>query len=203
MAIYKSFVYKNTTVLIWKIEEPEQFFSQASGLTSDIKSDKRRIEFLTGRYLLTLMIPGIDLSRIEKNEIGKPFLPQAIENFSISHSYPYVAVALNEEAPVGVDIQVYKEKITGLQSKFLSTDEAEWAHNDPVRITLLWSVKEALYKWKATGGQDFSEQLLIRNVAKRKKQYTFLCSILNEKAPEDLLELVGIQFDDFSFALAQ
>lgn len=202
MGLYTIIENHDTKVFIWKIEEPESFFIEQTGLVSFIKSDIRRIEFLAGRFLLKKMMPQINLHEIIKNAIGKPILPDATFHFSISHSYPYIAVALDENKDVGVDIQIYKEKIVGMQSKFLNYKEIELASDDYKMVTLFWSVKEALYKWKASGGQDFSDQLIIRNIKEQNPHYNISCSIINEEAPDDYLELKGILFEDFSFALS-
>lgn len=201
MPIYREFICKGTNVAFWKIAEPESFFIENTGLISTIKSDVRRIEFMAGRFLLKKMMPTLDLSVIVKNDIGKPYLPNSKCHFSISHSYPYIAVAVNEEMEVGVDIQMYKEKIVGMQSKFLNEKEMALAKNDYQLITLLWSAKEALYKWKASGGQDFSEQLLVNEIIQKEQSLLLKCNIVNEKAPDDRLELSGKLYEEFSFAL--
>lgn len=43
---------KYSLAAIWKIEEPESFFTERTGITSDIKNEKRRMERLAGRFLL-------------------------------------------------------------------------------------------------------------------------------------------------------
>lgn len=202
MPIFTELLHKETIVHIWKITEPESFFIEKTGLKSNIKSDKRRIEFLAGRFLLQQMIPEIDLSKIKISEIGKPYLEDDSYHFSISHSYPFVAVAVSEKSKVGVDIQVFRDKILRLQGKFLNEREMELTNNDEQLLTLFWSAKEALFKWKATGGQDFSEQLLINDLLKLQAHYQLNCTIKNKDNSYHELSLLGKIFEKFSLVLA-
>src|ERR1043165_73267 len=88
---------------IWKIEEPEDFFTAGTGLMPDIKNEKRRMEHLAGRYLLRHVQEDFPLHHIAKDDQDKPRLPGNRYYFSISHSYPYVAVVVSETRECGID----------------------------------------------------------------------------------------------------
>lgn len=146
---------------IWKIEEPESFFTAHTGLTPDIKNEKRRIEHMAARYLLTHVEAEFPIHSIRKDQHDKPRIPENEFHFSISHSWPYIAVAVDTEEEAGIDIQTWHPRIENIKDKFLSPDEQETMCHDPKYYTLAWCAKEAVYKWNGRRGIDFKEHLPI------------------------------------------
>src|SRR5271156_3599313 len=132
---------------IWKTEEPESFFREATGIDTDIKNDKRRIEHLAGRYLLRHLEEDFPIHGIKKDIHDKPRIDNDEFRFSISHSWPYIAAVINPFAEAGIDIQTWNPRIQDIQHKFLSADEQEMFQNDTKLLTLAWCAKEAAYKW--------------------------------------------------------
>ena len=147
---------------IWKIEEDEEFFLVQTGMARpDIKSEKRRIEHLAGRYLLNFVEEEFPIHHIAKDEHDKPRLPDDRFRFSISHSWPYVAVAVDTDEDAGIDIQTWHPRIETIKDKFLSTEEQDTMCHKPEYYTLAWCAKEAAYKWNGRRGVDFKEHLPI------------------------------------------
>lgn len=147
---------------IWKIEEPESFFVERTGIeVPDIKSDKRRIERIAGRFLLKYLKHDFPLLNINKDEHDKPRIDNNHYYFSISHSWPYVAAVVSPYVECGIDIQCWHPRMEALQNKFLSAEEQQYFNNDPKLITLAWSVKEAAYKWQGRRGVEFIDHLPI------------------------------------------
>lgn len=146
---------------IWKVEEDEAFFAGKTGIVSDIKNDKRRIEYLAGRYLLQFVEAEFPLHAINKDEHDKPRIPENQFHFSISHSWPYIAVAVDPVDEAGIDIQTWHPRITDIKDKYLSADEQETMCQDPKYFLLAWCAKEAVYKWHGRRGIDFKIQLPI------------------------------------------
>ncbi len=162
MPIFKEWnIGDHALAAIWKIEEPEAFFAERTGLTPDIKNEKRRIEHLAGRFLLTHLEEDFPLHHIARDEHDKPRLPENRFFFSISHSWPYVAAVIDPYEEAGIDIQTWHKRIEGIQHKFLSAEEQELFMNDPKLITVAWCAKEAAYKWNGRRGVDFIEHLPI------------------------------------------
>ena len=145
---------------IWKIEEPEEFFQQRTGLHSDIKNDRRRTEHLAGRFLLTHLRQDFPLVHIRKDEHDKPRLPQGHLYFSISHSWPYIAAVIDPRQEAGIDIQTWHPRISLMKHKFLSAMEQAMFPEDRLMVTA-WSAKEAVYKWHGRRGIEFIEQIPI------------------------------------------
>lgn len=201
MPIYQHFLHQDAEIAIWKIEEPESFFQESTGLVSFIRTEKRRIEYYAGRYVLAHMIPGLDLSTIRVDHIGKPYLPDGRYHFSISHSFPYIAVAIHTAQPIGIDIQVFKPKILKLSEKFLHQDEYGLIRESVATTTLLWCAKEAMFKWRGTGGQDFSEQLRILRIHSYERLFEIDCTIIDPDLKKNPLSLLGKIEDDFALAV--
>ncbi|RQO30301.1 4-phosphopantetheinyl transferase [Taibaiella sp. KBW10] len=159
MPLYRSWQTSHAHIAIWEITETEDFFAASLGFGSDKKHPKRRLEHLSGRFLLQYLVPGFPFDKIQISPLGKPQLADQSLHFSISHSYPYAAVIVSRQQEVGIDIQVYQDKILRLQSKFLSAAEQLICANDMQRITLTWCAKEALFKYYGLGAVDFKEDM--------------------------------------------
>lgn len=146
---------------IWKIEEPEGFFAGPTGLSPDIKNEKRRMEHLAGRWLLQFLKEDFPLHHIARDAHDKPRLANNEYYFSISHSWPYVAAVVDDSREAGIDIQTWHPRIQQIQHKFLSDKEQQIFQNDSRLIILAWCAKEAAYKWNGRRGVDFIEHLPI------------------------------------------
>ena len=164
MPLYKEWNVGNHGVAaIWKIEEPESFFRDHTGLESDIKNEKRRIEYLAGRFLLKHLEEEFPLHTILIDEHDKPRTEHNHYYFSISHSWPYIAAVVDTVNEAGIDIQTWHPNMERIQHKFLSADEQLMFKNDPRLLTIAWCAKEAVYKWNGKRGVDFIEHLPIEN----------------------------------------
>ncbi len=201
MPLYKQWhPVPDTEIAIWKVEEPEEFFINHSGFRSDRKHAMRRIEHVTGRFLLRHLDAGFPIHKIEISALRKPFLPP-VENrhFSISHSFPYIAAAVSSTKNVGVDIQVFRDKIVRLQHKFLSEKEQLFCNNEPGKLTLAWSAKEAVFKWYGAGGLDFIRQIPITDINWQEQPVQVAMNLMKDVNPRPL-SVEGFIDLDFSFA---
>jgi phosphopantetheinyl transferase len=190
---------EHSLAAIWKIEEPEEFFALATGLESAIKSDKRRIERLAGRFLLQYLKADFPLHHIMPDEHDKPRIPRNQYYFSISHSYPYIAAMVSNKAECGIDIQVWRDCMEVVQHKFLSEKEQSFFDNNVQLITLAWCVKEAAYKWLGRRGIDFIEQLPIISFKENIQSSAF---VVNAQSSEQSynLDITGQIAVDFAIA---
>ncbi len=184
---------------IWKIEEPESFFAERTGMTFDIKNDKRRIERLAGRFLLRYLKQDFPLLNIHSDEHDKPRIDNNHYYFSISHSWPYVAVVVSPYVECGIDIQVWHPRMETLQNKFLSEEEQLFFANDPKLITLAWSAKEAAYKWQGRRGVEFIDHLPIAKYSANEHRCDFDI-YLQLTRPKMYISAQGIVKQDFACA---
>ncbi len=185
---------KDIRVAIWKIEEPESFFEEGTGLQSDKKSAVRRLEHLAGRFLLRYLLPGASLNQIEVSHLGKPFFRGNGPCFSISHSFPFVGVAVSG-SDVGIDVQTLQEKIVKIQYKFLSPEEQALCDNHTARITLAWAAKEAAFKRYGLGAVDFIRHMPIREMQVDGTMATIKMEFLREEPAVHIHLHGGIEAD--------
>ena len=185
---------------IWKIEEPESFFTDQTGIVSDIKNEKRRIERQAGRFLLKHLKNDFPLLDIAPDASDKPRIPQNSYFFSISHSFPYIAAVVSPYAEAGIDIQCYHPRILKLQHKYLSEHEQKFTHNDSRLTTLAWCAKEAAYKWQGKRGVEFIDHLPIL-LWEDEKEKTHIKINLELTNPKWLLDLEGFVNEEFALSI--
>ena len=185
---------------IWRIEEPEEFFVAQTGIRPDIKSEKRRMERLAGRFLLQHLQADFPLHHIFSDAHDKPRIPDDQYFFSISHSYPYIAAMVSSEKECGIDIQAWHKRMEILQHKFLSAEEQLFFRNDVKLITLAWCAKEAAYKWLGRRGIDFIGQLPITHFEEKGSIFRFQIDIKTTE-PVDPLNINAFFSQDFALAI--
>jgi phosphopantetheinyl transferase len=160
---YQQDIDTYTRLAIWKLEEAEDFFLKAVPLQREITHPHKRLQHLAGRWLLKYLFPEFPLELIRIADTRKPFLENEIYHFSISHCGDYAAVIVSEKCRVGVDIEIPTQKVERIKHKFLHREELELLKHKGmesiVPLTLMWSCKEAVFKWWSYGNVDFSDQI--------------------------------------------
>ena len=154
MPLYKTLTVNNhAKVLIWKIDEPFEQLSKGIFLTDEnqqrvnsMKSDLHQRGFLSVRHLLKEI--GYTDNDLVYDEYGKPHLKDG--NFiSITHSFIFSAIIFSTEQPVGIDIEMQRDKIVKIAHKFTPIEEYKSiANHDALvsKLTIVWGAKESLYK---------------------------------------------------------
>jgi phosphopantetheinyl transferase len=164
---YQQDINEATRLAIWKIEENESFFSDTVPVQRAITHPHKRLQHLAGRYLLRYLFPAFPYSEILIADTRKPYLRDEQYHFSISHCGDYAAAIVSTQERVGIDIEIPTPRILRVNHKFLHPDELAYfgrnaSPDEGIGLfTLLWCVKEALYKWWGNGEVDFSEMLRI------------------------------------------
>ena len=185
MPLYKEWkIEDHGLAAIWKVEEPESFFIEHTGMIADMKLERRRIEHLAGRFLLKHLEADFPLQGITKDEHDKPRLENDAFFFSISHSWPYIAAVVDPYYEAGIDIQTWHARIERIQHKFLSAEEQILFQNDPKLITLAWSAKEAVYKWNGKRGVEFIEDIPIDVFHNRPPNYNMIIYFKSKIMPK-------------------
>ncbi len=163
---YQHNINHNAKLAIWHISEPEDFFLKTVPLQNEITHWHKRLQHLAGRYLLQELYPDFPYHLIEIAETRKPFLPNEKYHFSISHCGDYAAVLVSKDLRVGIDIELITPKIQPIKHKFLSTKEQKLLNAEDIQLlTLLWSGKEAVYKWYGKGELDFKKHMIIEKLS--------------------------------------
>jgi phosphopantetheinyl transferase len=136
----------------------------------------RQAQWLAGRVLVQRMLAATALSDVllplQNDVTGRPFLAgtSPVPAVSLSHSGAWVAALLAPSGtPVGVDVEVVRDKAQRIAHKFLNNDEqaaikpfttSDAAINNEL-FSLLWSAKETLYKLAGQRGIIFRQNLLL------------------------------------------
>ena len=185
LQVSKSF-FKNINLFIWSIEESEDFFISQINLTENckkrlelIKSPQKRKQFLSVRSLIKLN--DIQLKDLYYNEFGAPQL-KSNKYISISHTNNYSAIAISNN-PVGVDIEHFKDKIKKIKHKFISNAETKLIDINSVRdLTVVWSIKESIYKLYKKQGLSFKNNIKIKSISDDFKNCSVLVEDLDKKS---------------------
>ena len=137
----------------------------AYGMTSEILNKKEishADESLAARVLLDRLLESKSIptsaEALQKDGLGKPFLPIDNIEISITHSEGLVAVALSAgEGKVGIDAEPKdrydREKQIKLAERFFSESERGqlFDENDPRSFVSIWTRKEAVAKRDGVG----------------------------------------------------
>ncbi len=170
---YQHNINESTKLGIWRIAESEHFFLQQVPLQQEITHPHKRLQHLAGRYLLRILFPEFPHELIEIASTKKPFLPNEAFHFSISHCGDYAAAIVSRKNRAGIDIEIPTPKVARVRHKFLHETELALIENASTqhvpgimgedlffrRLTLLWSAKEAVFKWYGNGEVDFSSHI--------------------------------------------
>jgi 4'-phosphopantetheinyl transferase EntD len=168
MPLYKSIsVNSQTTVKIWKIEESYEDLIQPLDLKSNslervlgMKSELHQRGFLSVRHLLREF--GYTDQDLFYDDNGKPHLKDG-KHISITHSFTFSGVIVSDKE-VGIDIEMQRDKIAVIAHKFVDYEFNyldKFAEDYINKLTVIWGVKESLYKLFATPGMLFKEHFLV------------------------------------------
>ncbi|MFI5218536.1 MAG: 4'-phosphopantetheinyl transferase family protein [Bacteroidia bacterium] len=173
---------RNSQLCIWKITESleellEIYEAKNDIFVGEIKTQKRKLEYVAVRILLKKMVKNNELFvELIKDEFGKPHLKDTARHISISHTGQFIAVFLHDAYVVGVDLEMILPRIKKLSSRFLSKAEMKWMKkkNNREQLYIIWGAKECAYKIYSKGGIDFKEMLEVREFDYAKEGATFV-----------------------------
>ena len=168
MPLYKTLQPNSqTTVKIWKITEtykdlllPLTLKAESADRVNGMKSEIHRRGFLSIRHLLRDF--GYTDQDLYYDKSGKPHLRDG-KSISITHSFNFSAVIISDQS-VGIDIEKQRKKIKLIAKKFIDYEfqYLNGTTEDYVRkLTVIWCIKESLYKLYATPGLSFKQHTLV------------------------------------------
>lgn len=158
------------TLGLWQIsEDPATLLTLAhlseeeNHFLAQVKNTTRKLHWLAWRALLRQML-GNHQIKIVYDEHGKPYLLHQPMHISVSHAGPWAACQLHPIQRAGVDVESVRPRIMRIKERFLSPEELQ-EHSpfisDLRHLTILWCIKEAVYKWAGQPGLDFRNQIYI------------------------------------------
>lgn len=203
MPLYQNnFIENASQILVWKITESyEQLFESVQLKEKSLvrlqsmKSELHQRAFLSVRMLLK--IAGYSDFDLHYDSSGKPYLKP--NNFhtepvevSISHSHEFSTIIISPQK-VGIDIEMQREKIIKIASKFchsefdflpknFETEKEEYIKN----LTLIWGTKEAIFKIVNVAGVSFKNHIQVYPIENDSKKTTALLEIDSIKQEFDI-----------------
>lgn len=204
---YQHNIDEYTRLAVWRIDEPEPFFLEKVPVKKDVSHPYKRLQHLAGRYLLTQLFDDFPLHEIEIADTRRPFLPNEKYHFSISHCGNYAAAIASATHRVGIDIELETPRLYKIVHKFMNPEEntflESWAHLTEIHLqltTILWSCKEAVFKWYGDGGMDFKKDVWLNGpVVFRSNDMLDLPFVFN-KGKKQPLQLEARIFDPLVLA---
>lgn len=153
--VYRHRVDEDTEFALWKIEEQADDLYKQLQLDEDekayfdkISKSKRHLHWLGTRVLLRTMLRTDEYIDCKTDSHGKPYLVNLPYHISFSHSFNYAAVMMSKTAPVGIDVELIKEKVERIAEKFMRPNEMAFIEKDHKisHLYVCWCAKEAIYK---------------------------------------------------------
>jgi len=168
MPLYKTIAPNSqTTVKIWKITEsyielmaPLDLKPKSLERVLGMKSELHQRGFLSVRHLLRSF--GYTDQDLYYDDNGKPHLKDG-KHISITHSFTFSGVIISS-SEIGIDIEKQRGKIAIIAKKFVDYEFNYLSETDEEyvkKLTVIWGIKESLYKLFATPGMLFREHFLV------------------------------------------
>jgi phosphopantetheinyl transferase len=207
MPLYKTItVNKRTKVLIWKISESFEELSFGIDLTESnqnrvdsMKSELHQRGFLSVRHLLKEV--GLVDRDVIYDEFGKPHLKNG-KHISITHSFTFSGIIISDDIPVGIDIEMQRDKILKIAHKFTPFQEYKTIANHSAlvsKLTIVWGAKEALYKIYGKKKLLFLENIYVEDFLFEDEKTT---GSINYDGIRSLYQVHFLEFDGFTCVYA-
>ena len=190
--IFQQQLSDGAQLALWEITEPLFYFEQLIAPARPIAHEEVKRRHLAARVALLSLAPDFPLDQLLLNPAGKPFLEGGSQHLSFSHTTDFAAAIYAQDNSVGIDVEKVGERIFRIRHKYLS--DQEQAHlQEAIKLdtlqeselaarwlTLCWSAKESLYKWKGEHGVDFINDLQLISVLPDLSQLLFKTTFREE-----------------------
>ena len=157
-------INETTTAYFWHITEDVTSLFRAVSLKDTslfrlegMKSEEHQRGFLAVRMLLQHL--GYTDYDLTYDEAGKPHLSDG-KHISISHSHEFSCICISDEL-MGIDLEKLKEKTLKIAPRFMEVKHLEnlSALEQIEKATVIWGVKESIFKIKNEKGISFPEHI--------------------------------------------
>ena len=157
-------INENTTAYFWHITEDVTSLFRAVSLRDTslfrlegMKSEEHQRGFLAVRMLLQHL--GYTDYDLTYDEAGKPHLSDG-KHISISHSHEFSCICISDEL-MGIDLEKLKEKTLKIAPRFMEVKHLENLSTleQIEKSTVIWGVKESIFKIKNEKGISFPEHI--------------------------------------------
>ena len=196
--VYIKKVSETARLGLWEITEAEDILRQQLTLTGEEetvlankRSERKKKEWLATRNLLQTMFP--QNAGLSYDAHGKPYLVNNEAHISISHSAGYAVVYIDSIKPVGIDIQKLKPDISkGVAFYMNETELSYFEITDNILLHIVWSVKEAVFKYLGDPELNFKEDVTLLPFA-RNQSGTIQVNILHYSQKQS----IRVEYEEF------
>jgi enterobactin synthetase component D len=135
---------------------------------SNISHPEKKREWATARLAIydALEVLKVPYPGFFKDEHGKSQSMNGQGYVSLTHTPGYAAAIFHREQPVGIDMDLVREKILKIGFRFLDLSELDFLENDPIHYTMAWSAKESIFKCQGKRGVSLRENILLEPFGK-------------------------------------
>lgn len=202
----------NSRVAIWKVIEDMDYFEKSLQLNPHERAflqelnPKRQKEWMSSRHLLKDSLGPKLLKQVTKDRFGKPYIKQAQQHISISHSHAYSCLIVSNKI-VGIDIQLELDKISRISHKFINMKE--WLYIPSKKALdyyhVIWGAKESIYKAYGRKQVDFKKHIHIEAFHIVQDGFAFAGRLTKEKTKfyELRAEKFGQYFLVYAFEISK
>jgi phosphopantetheinyl transferase len=144
--------------------EPLDFLSFREKLSyTNISHPEKRREWSTARLAIHEALKALQLPYpgFFKDEHGKSQSMNGQGFVSLTHTPGFAGAIFHREQPVGIDMDLIREKILKIGFRFLDSSELDFLEKDPAHYTMAWSAKESIFKCQGKRGVSFRENILL------------------------------------------
>ncbi|MFC3417755.1 4'-phosphopantetheinyl transferase family protein [Algoriphagus hitonicola] len=153
-------------------EEKLDFLSFREKLSlCNISHAEKRKEWATSRLAIKDALDSFDIPYpgYFKDEHGKSQSMNGRGFVSLTHTAGMAAAIFHQDNPVGIDMDLIRDKIVNIGFRFLDSSEVDFLEKDPLHYTLAWSAKESIFKCQGKRGVSFRENILLEPFEKDSK----------------------------------
>jgi phosphopantetheinyl transferase len=170
MSLFLKKKLNDATLGVWEIKESVEELWKSVNLTeqelkyySYLRSDTRRQHWLSYRLILPHLLKVDELTGIQYDESGKPFLNNGLKHISVTHSGRFSALIASTKKSVGIDMEQMSPKIFKVAHKFLNDCELRIVFSEYAMegLYVIWAAKEALFKLYGKRDIQFREDIRI------------------------------------------
>ncbi|NBT14970.1 MAG: 4'-phosphopantetheinyl transferase superfamily protein [Chitinophagia bacterium] len=152
----------------WETTEDLLFFEDKLPYRSTAANPQRKIQQMSARMALFQLDPAFPFSSVQMETNRKPALKDRSLEFSLTHTRKMAAAILSSSHKVGIDVEKIDPRVLKIESKFLHPYEREGLPADQQErvseLTLMWTIKETVFKCFGKSAVDFSHDILIKSI---------------------------------------
>ncbi|GAA0878677.1 4'-phosphopantetheinyl transferase superfamily protein [Algoriphagus jejuensis] len=144
--------------------QPLDFLSFREKLSlANISHPEKKREWATARIAIhdALEALHIPYPGFYKDEHGKSHTMNGQGYVSLTHTPGFAGAIFHREQPVGIDMDLVREKILKIGFRFLDKSELDFLEQDPAHYTMAWSAKESIFKCQGRRGVSFRDNILL------------------------------------------